>query len=114
MDTGPYVICPSDCSQVRWFLRSTQAAAAAGQELRVLGLAVGVPEAVASGVVRGSGDDAPIAAARAVPWSARVGCVPRVGCVTRDGAFSREWWPPCHPAAVVTATIKKARTPVSR
>src|SRR5437762_6291429 len=108
MDTGPYVTCPSDCSQVRWFLRSTQAVAAAGQELRVLGLAVGVPGAVASGVARGSGDDAPIAAARAVAWSARV------GCVTRDGAFSWGWWPPCQPAAVVTATIKKARTRVIR
>jgi hypothetical protein len=58
--------CPSDCSQVRWFLRSTQAVAAAGQEPWAPGLGVGVPGAVASGVVRVSGDGAPIAAARAV------------------------------------------------
>src|SRR5689334_13321921 len=108
MDTGPYVICPSDCSQVRWSLRSTQAVAAAGQELRTVGLGAGVPGAAAPGVARGSGDGAPIAAARAVAWSARV------GCATRDGAFSWGWWPPCHPAAVVTATIRKAKTPVSR
>jgi len=63
---------------------------------------------MACGVVRVSADGDPIAAARAVAWSVRV------GCVTRDGAFSWEWWPPCQPAAVVTATIKKAKTPVSR
>jgi hypothetical protein len=89
-------------------LRSTQAVAAAGQELRILAVGAGVPEAVASGVGRGSGDGTPIVAARAFAWSARV------GCVTRDGAVSWGWWPPCHPAAVVTATIKKAKTPVSR
>src|ERR1043166_9956250 len=99
---------PSDCSQVRWCLRSTQAVAAAGQELRIVALGTGVTGAVASGVARGSGDGTPIFAARAFAWSARV------GCVTRDGAFAWGWWPPCHPAAVVTATIKKAKTPVSR
>jgi|SRR3954447_7719314 hypothetical protein len=105
---------PSDCSQVRCFLRSTQAVAAAGQELRILALGAGVPEAVATGVARGSGDGTPIFAARAFALSARVGCVTPDGCVTRDGALSWGWWPPCHPAAVVTATIKKAKTPVSR
>jgi len=104
-------------------LRSTQAVAAAGHELRILALGVGVPGAVASGVARGSGDGTPILAARAFPWSARAGWVTRdvgwvtrdVGWVTRDGAFWRGWWwPPCHPAAVVTATIRKAKTPVSR
>jgi hypothetical protein len=93
---------------VRCFSRSTQAVAATGQELRILAPGAGVPEAVATGVARGSGDGTPIFAARAFAWSARV------GCVTRDGAVSWGWWPPCHPAAVVTATIKKAKTPVSR
>jgi len=82
----------------------------------MLALGVGVPGAVASGVARGSGDGTPIFAARAFAWSARAGWVTRdVGWVTRDGAFWRGWWwPPCHPAAVVTATIRKAKTPVSR
>jgi hypothetical protein len=88
-------------------LRSTQAVAAAGQELRILGLGAGIP-ATASDVARGSGDGTPIVAARAFACSARV------GCATRDGAFAWWWWPPCHPAAVVTATIRKAKTPVSR
>src|SRR3984957_18685534 len=32
--TGPKLTLPSDCSQVRWRVRSTQAVAAAGQSLR--------------------------------------------------------------------------------
>src|SRR4051812_3196419 len=105
---------PSDCSQVRCFLRSTQAVAAAGQELRILALGAGVPEAVATGVARGSGAGPPFFAARAFALSAGVGCVPPDGCVPGEGALSGGGWPPSPPAAVVTATIKKAKTPVSR
>jgi hypothetical protein len=88
-------------------LRSTHAVAAAGQELRALGLSVGVPAAEASGVARGPDDGKPIAADRVVA------CPDRVVCATRDAAFPGEW-PSCQPAAVVPATIMKAKTAVSR
>src|SRR5215831_19050876 len=97
---------PSDCSQVRWSLRSTQAVAAAGQEPRVLELGVEIRVAAASGVGRESGEGTPIAART-------FACSARVGCVTWDTAFPG-WWPPCQPAAVVPATIMKAKTAVSR
>src|SRR6476646_8251163 len=111
MDTGPYVTWPSDCSQVRWSLRSTQAVAAAGQELRVVGpglgvLGVGVLAATASGVGRAPGEDTPIAAARTFACSASG------SCLTRDAAFPGAW-PPCQPTAVVPATSIKAKTAVS-
>ncbi|HMI23498.1 MAG TPA: hypothetical protein VK594_03330, partial [Streptosporangiaceae bacterium] len=61
---------------------STQAVAAAGQELRILGLGAGIPGAVTSDVARGSGDGTAIAAARAFA------CPARAGCATRDGAFA--------------------------
>ena len=96
-------------------MRSTHAVAAAGQELRAPALSVGVPAAAVSGVpaaavsgvARGPDDGKPIAADRAVACSDRVVCAPR------DAAFPGEW-PPCQPAAVVPATIMKAKTAVSR
>ena len=88
-------------------MRSTHAVAAAGQEVLALGLSVGVPAAAASGVARGPDDGKPIAADRAVACSDRI-----VGA-TRGAAFPGEW-PPCQPAAVVPATIMKAKTAVSR
>jgi hypothetical protein len=87
-------------------LRSTQAVAAAGQELRALGLGIGVLAAAASGVARGPGEGTPIAAVRAFA------CPARGSRATRDAAFPGGW-PPCQPAAVVPATIIKAKTAVS-
>src|SRR5439155_7070349 len=98
---------PSDCSQVSWSLRSTHAVAAAGQELRALGLSVGVPAAAASGVARGPDDGTPIAA------DGTVACSDRVVCAARDAAFPGKW-PSCQPAAVVPATIINAKAAVSR
>ena len=91
---------------MRWSLRSTQAVAAAGQELRALGMGVGVPAAAASGATRGPGEGKPSAAVHTFACSARG------SCATRDAAFPGGW-PPCQPAAVVPATIMKAKTAVS-
>ena len=89
-------------------MRSTHAVAAAGQELRALGLNVAVPAtAAASGVARRPDDGTPIAADR------MFACSDRVVCATRDAAFPGEW-PPCQPAAVVPATIINAKAAVSR
>src|SRR5580693_1704022 len=52
---------PSDCSQVRWSARSTQAAAAAGQDLRALGLSARLLAAAAGPPMAGAG--LPVAAA---------------------------------------------------
>ena len=48
MRTGPYVIVPSDCSQVRRALRSAHAVAAGGQDRRTLGLSTGLLAAIAA------------------------------------------------------------------
>src|ERR1700685_767620 len=52
---------PWDCSQVRWSPRSTQAAAAAGQDLRALGLSARLLAAAAGPPMIGTG--LPVAAA---------------------------------------------------
>ena len=92
---------------MRWSWRSTQADAAAGQELRALGLSAGVPAASASDVARGFADDTSTAAARPVACSARA------SGITRDAPLPGGR-PPCQPAAVVPATSRKAKTAVSR
>lgn len=86
---------------MRWWFRSTQAVAAAGQELRTLVLVVGVLAIAAPGVACGPGDGAAVAVVRTA------------GCAARDAAFPCGW-PPCQPAAVVPATTIKAKTAVSR
>src|ERR1700691_1751610 len=48
-------MCPSDCSQVRWSPRSTQAAAAARQDLRALGLSASLLAAATGPPMAGAG-----------------------------------------------------------
>src|SRR5580693_5836330 len=110
---------PSDCSQVRWSPRSTQAAAAAGQDLRALGLSARLLAAAAGPPMAGAG--LPVAAATAsgiaqVPADgspAAATCPVSVDGTTR-GTLSPGRWPPCQPIATVPATSRKARTAVNR
>src|SRR5580700_9818172 len=100
---------PSDCSQVRRALRSAHAVAAGGQDRRALGLSTGLLAAFAAygNAAIGLGGGGSIAARLAADILAAD--IASGSDTTRDTAVSGRRTP-CHPAAVVSATIRIART----
>ena len=100
---------PPDCSQVRWALRSAHAVAAGGQDRRALGLSTGLLAAWAADGNAASGLGAGGSIATRLAADILAADIASGSDTTPDAAVAGRRTP-CQPAAVVTATIRIART----